>query len=210
MCYEHSMKKLFLLSLKLLALFTVEGESLLSGVDGVDIVHSNNHTEQGSKLPKKVNDFLNNELIASNNAAQKLIHKEQANIFETIEESPKTYNVINNAFKAKPVIGLRNYSDQQLEEIRQRYINYRMNVTFPDAENHQLSIKATANDTPYDNDFESWNDRRLKDGLLCHDNVDCKWIDKKLRCDADIELNFNASVSKYVRRKTHMFCLYIF
>ncbi len=126
MCYEHSMKEVFLLYLMLMALFPVEGESL-SGVDGVDIVPSNTHTEEGSKLPKKVNDLLTNELIDSNDAAQKLIHKEQASIFEIIEERRKTFNAVNNPFKTKPVIGLRNYSDQQLQEIRQRYIKSKKN-----------------------------------------------------------------------------------
>ena len=39
------------------------------------------------------------------------------------------------------------------------------------------------------NDFDDWNEMREKDGMLCRNNDDCKWIDSSLYCK-NYELDF--------------------
>ena len=55
--------------------------------------------------------------------------------------------------------------------------------------------ESNALDKFYNSEFEKWNDRRLMDGLLCLNDSQCRWIDQKLRCKMDIQLNFDANVS---------------
>ena len=42
--------------------------------------------------------------------------------------------------------------------------------------------------------FEEWNEWRERDGLLCRNDADCKWIDSSLYCK-DYELDWAPSVS---------------
>ena len=46
----------------------------------------------------------------------------------------------------------------------------------------------------YKSEFERWNSQRLIDGLLCRNDSECSWLDRKLICKTDVRLNFDANV----------------
>ena len=131
----------------------------------------------------------------------------------------KTFNYsVHNFVVVKPVTGLANHSQNIVTRLKQLYISYKQNYTSPfyskDSEekieiNYQsknaedsaeVVIEEDMNEY-YHAEFERWNNRRLMDGLLCQNDSQCEWLDWKLRCKTDIELNFDINVSIEIVRE---------
>ena len=118
----------------------------------------------------------------------------------------KTFNFsVNNYVVVKAVIGQTNYSSNRLIKMKQLYIEYKENLT-SSMYNAESSTKIdekilapsssiAANKNEFSNsEFERWNNQRLIDGLLCQNDSECSWLDHKLICKTDVQLNFNANV----------------
>ena len=46
--------------------------------------------------------------------------------------------------------------------------------------------------------FQEWNYLRSNDGVLCRNDMDCKWIDENLNClEPETFYNFEPNVSKF-------------
>ena len=163
---------------------------------------NNNHQTNNNKGQDTLD--LVNDIVFTNTT----LNGEEGDNVDLDESNSRTFNYsVNNVVIVKPVIGQTNYSETRLIKIKRLYIDYKLNVSMSfmngDIDEHVQSknnaegshSEALAGDELYDTEFEIWNNRRLMDGLLCQNDSECQWIDQKLRCKTDIELNFNASVS---------------
>ena len=171
---------------------------------GGENVHNNHKSNiMAVKTIDLVNDFIliNNTLDEEGTSTNRTGEDEQTS---------RTFNYsMNNYVIVKRVIGLSNYSDSSLIRIKDLYIEYRKNLNSSlqdkDSEEEIQGNINTENLDPevipgdvnlfYNSEFEKWNERRLMDGLLCINDSQCQWIDEKLSCKMDIQLNFNANVS---------------
>ena len=167
-------------------------------------MNSGGDVHQANEDSKSV-DPGNDHVLINNDS------REQPNDIDIDENSIKTFSYYMNEFIiVKPVIGLTNYSGEDLMRIKEMYISYKENFTISIKNKHSeeklqrnehidsSDIDITASNTRiefYDYEFEKWNNRRLVDGLLCQNNTECQWLDLKLKCQTNVKLDFNASVS---------------
>jgi len=126
-------------------------------------------------------------------------------IDEVEAANQKTFNFsVNNYIVVKRVIGQTNYSSHRLIKIKQLYIEYRENLTtniYNEEPGDTLQERTTESSSSlrddkkelYKSEFERWNSQRLIDGLLCRNDSECSWLDRKLICKTDVRLNFDAN-----------------
>jgi len=151
----------------------------------------------------KTNSDLDNFAVSLNDT----FGNEDSNgmIDEVEATNQKTFNFsVNNYIVVKAVIGQTNYSSNRLIKMKHLFIEYKENITssmYKEETSHNVeekniesssSAKANRNEF-YNSDFERWNSQRLMDGLLCQNDSECNWLDRKLICKTDVQLNFNAN-----------------
>lgn len=162
---------------------------------------NNNHKKY--RIAGKTIDLVNDFRLINNTLEEEGINSSKTG---EDDENRRTFNYsMNNYVIVKPVIGLSNYSDSSLNRIKNLYIGYRKNSSSQDeesgeeiqgnnnAENSDPEVISGDMNFFYKSEFEKWNDRRLMDGMLCINDSQCQWMDEKLRCKMDIQLNFNAN-----------------
>ena len=152
----------------------------------------------------KANSDLDNFAVSLNDTFE--IEDSNGMIDEVEATNQKTFNFsVNNYIVVKAVIGQTNYSSNRLIKMKQLFIEYKENITISmykeeasnkgEEKNIESSSSAKANKNEfYNSDFERWNSQRLMDGLLCQNDSECNWLDRKLICKTDVQLNFNANV----------------
>jgi len=182
---------------------------------------NNNHPQTNREI--KANTDLVNDFVVINNT----VEGDQNTRINLDEETIKTFNYSTNSFViVKPVIGLTNYSNTSLKRLKELYMSYRQNSTvmskFEESEEQVQNRNNLENsgsviisrelDEFYNSEFEKWNNRRLIDGLLCQNDSECQWIHSKLRCKADVRLNFDANeewFDNWHQNKSHGVCFCI-
>ena len=170
-----------------------------------NVMNSREHVHNIHKVNNETSGLGNDHVLINN------ILEGHPDVADNVEKNIKTFSYgHNNLLIVKPVIGLTNYSGENFKRIKNMYLRYKQNLTLSikdkqleekrqDREGvHRSDNKLTtmkAENELDDFEFESWNNRRIEDGFLCQNDNECQWLDWKLRCKLDVELNFNASVS---------------
>merc|ERR1719322_189146 len=151
----------------------------------------------------KANSDLDNFAVSLNDTFE--IEDSNGMIDEVEAANQKTFNFsVNNYIVVKRVIGQTNYSSHRLIKIKQLYIEYRENLTtniYNEEPGDTLQERTTESSSSlrddkkelYKSEFERWNSQRLIDGLLCRNDSECSWLDRKLICKTDVRLNFDAN-----------------